>query len=176
MSSDATACGSLLGYRSHRRRGEPTCQSCRDAKAAYQRTRDARQQPCRYPTCDRPNRARGYCGSHLSRIHRHGRVDPPTDSERFWQNVIVPRVGHVRGCWLWSAARSLKGYGRFDPHRGVHLLAHRYAYEQARSLIPVGLELDHLCRQPICVNPWHLEPVTKTENVRRQHAARRAAA
>lgn len=169
-------CGTLAGYSAHRARREPTCQECRDAKAAYQRERDARNGRCGYDRCGKPVRARGYCGTHLSRIHRHGRVDPPSDSERFWQHVIIPRVGHLCGCWLWSARRSSKGYGRFDPRRSIHLLAHRYAYEQIRGAIPVDLELDHLCRQPICVNPWHLEPVTKAENVRRQHEARRAAA
>lgn len=41
-----------------------------------------------------------------------------------------------------------------------------------------GLELDHLCNVPSCVNPDHLEPVTHAENMRcirgRQMACRRA--
>jgi hypothetical protein len=38
--------------------------------------------------------------------------------------------------------------------------------------IPEGLELDHLCRNTLCVNPDHLEPVTHAENIQRGHAAR----
>lgn len=45
--------------------------------------------------------------------------------------------------------------------------AHRLAYEELRGPIPSGLELDHKCRVRGCVNPWHLEPVTTAENIRR---------
>lgn len=33
--------------------------------------------------------------------------------------------------------------------------------------IPDGLHLDHLCRNPMCINPSHLEPVTQKENTLR---------
>lgn len=36
-----------------------------------------------------------------------------------------------------------------------------------RGPIPEGLVIDHLCRDLLCVNPGHLEPVTQKENVRR---------
>ncbi len=45
--------------------------------------------------------------------------------------------------------------------------AHRVIYEWIKGSIPEGLELDHLCRDRSCVNPWHLEPVTHLENIRR---------
>ena len=47
------------------------------------------------------------------------------------------------------------------------MLAHRFSYERAKGVIPEGLELDHLCRNPACVNPDHLEAVSGHENVRR---------
>jgi hypothetical protein len=45
--------------------------------------------------------------------------------------------------------------------------AHRFAYELFVDEIPDGLTLDHLCRNPRCVNPGHLEPVTQRENTLR---------
>lgn len=67
-------------------------------------------------------------------------------------------------CWEWTAGkRSHKGYGGFN---GKHY-AHRFAYELAVGPIPDGLTLDHLCRNRLCVNPDHLEPVTARENTLR---------
>ncbi|MGW1814203.1 HNH endonuclease [Streptomyces sp. NPDC002125] len=42
--------------------------------------------------------------------------------------------------------------------------AHRWSYAYLRCEIPAGLEIDHLCRNRGCVNPWHLEPVTPLVN------------
>jgi hypothetical protein len=69
------------------------------------------------------------------------------------------------GCWEWTAARDPRGYGRVHVtgKRGM-ALAHRVVYEFLRGPIPSGLELDHLCRRPCCVNPDHLEPVSHRVN------------
>lgn len=74
------------------------------------------------------------------------------------------------GCWLWAGTWSDSEYGHFwinDGKGGRPHGAHRVAYELFRGPIPEGLELDHLCRVHCCVNPWHLEPVTQQENLRR---------
>jgi hypothetical protein len=80
------------------------------------------------------------------------------------------------GCWLWTGARFRKGYGNFGID-GHNRSAHRVAYELYIGPIPEGLDLDHLCRVPSCVNPDHLEPVTRRENIRRGDSvpARKAA-
>lgn len=75
------------------------------------------------------------------------------------------------GCWIWIGSTvSSGGYGLFS-YLGRYVLSHRWAYEQLRGKIPDGLQLDHLCRRPACVNPWHLEPVTQYENWRRGEGA-----
>lgn len=86
--------------------------------------------------------------------------------DRFWAKV-QKRPG--RGCWNWTAA-TLQGYGIFRLDGGTMARAHRVAYELLVGPIPDGLTLDHLCRNPGCVKPSHLEPVTLSENVRRAHA------
>jgi len=40
-------------------------------------------------------------------------------------------------------------------------------YESVKGPIPPGFEPDHLCRNRRCINPAHLEPVTRRENLRR---------
>ena len=83
-----------------------------------------------------------------------------------------PRYYEVNdsGCWVWQRARHPDGYGlaqwREDGH-GVYRGAHRVMYELLVGEIPEGLDLDHLCRNPPCCNPAHLEPVTRKENVAR---------
>lgn len=66
------------------------------------------------------------------------------------------------GCWEWTAYRTSRGYGRF-----VGRSAHRVVYETVVGHDADGLDLDHLCRNPSCVNPDHLEAVTHRENVLR---------
>lgn len=95
---------------------------------------------------------------------------PRPAAERFWEKVEI-----TEGCWLWIAGCTTHGYGAFyDGRRQTP--AHRFAYEQLVGPIPEGLHLDHLCRNRVCVNPAHLEPVTNVENVMRgeSDAARNA--
>lgn len=78
------------------------------------------------------------------------------------------------GCWLWTGAVDRRGYGAFWFRKRVQR-AHRASYIIHRGEVPDGLDLDHLCRTPACVNPWHLEPVTHRENCRRGDAGRNLA-
>lgn len=84
-------------------------------------------------------------------------------AERFWAKVDRGGPGD---CWLWVAGRNTDGYGRFKVG-GRHVKAHRWAYESLVGPIPEGLEIDHLCRNPPCVNPAHMEPVVHRENLLR---------
>lgn len=74
-------------------------------------------------------------------------------------------------CIEWRGSRQLNGYGKLG-RNGVTLLAHRVAFEDQAGPIPPGLELDHLCANPSCINVRHLEPVTGVENRRRARARR----
>ncbi len=88
----------------------------------------------------------------------------PAVMERFFMNVDK----QPGGCWLWTAGTSQK-YGYFfhpgsPPYRGY---AHRFSYQYHKGAITDGKQIDHLCRNKLCVNPDHLEVVTIRENVLR---------
>ena len=83
---------------------------------------------------------------------------------RFWDKVLKTAT-----CWLWTRHRQRSGYGSHW-WNGQPALAHRVAYEIAVGPIPVGLEIDHLCRVRGCVNPAHLEAVTPRENALRSES------
>lgn len=77
-------------------------------------------------------------------------------------------MGHTTLCWVWIGAIADTGYGTTRAGATRRKVgAHRAVYEAHRGAIPEGMELDHLCRVRVCVNPSHLEIVTRAENVRR---------
>lgn len=122
---------------------------------------------CAVDGCEKGGQmARGWCSMHYARWRKYG--DPLRDVQfrgddeaRFWS-----KVDKTSGCWLWTGAVTGSGYGSGSAG-GKAVLAHRWAYELMVGPIPEGLEIDHLCRVTLCVNPAHLEPVTHDENVRR---------
>lgn len=81
---------------------------------------------------------------------------------------IYAKVEESDGCWVWQGATSngygVVGLGRRTDGTGK---AHRVLYELLVGPVPPGMELDHLCRNRRCVNPDHLEPVTRQENIDR---------
>lgn len=90
-------------------------------------------------------------------------------ADKFWRSVGPDETGG--DCWVWAGFLDSKGYGKLSS-RGKTLFAHRVSYELIVAEIPDGLQIDHLCRNKSCVNPWHLEPVTGSVNTLRAVEAR----
>lgn len=118
------------------------------------------------PDCGKLRRARpgSRCHACASAAKTGNPVRTDGPEVRFWR-----LVDKTDSCWLWLGAQNGKGYGRFtlSGRNGWKRSAHRYAYELLVGPIAAGLDLDHLCRNRLCVNPEHLEPVTRRENLRR---------
>lgn len=85
-----------------------------------------------------------------------------TDADRILAKIVVEDTG----CWEWQGYRQPGGYGR-TRSCGRKVLVHRWVFEHLVGPIPEGLGLDHLCRNPPCCNPDHLEPVDHRTNVLR---------
>lgn len=109
----------------------------------------------------------GLCGMHYARFKRDGHPGPAdylqrpdrTVEERVFLRLVEDSQN---GCWLWTGA-TRNGYGVFGIGKSV-LYVHRWVYEHLVAEIPSRLVLDHLCVNPRCSNPEHLEPVTRAVN------------
>lgn len=84
-----------------------------------------------------------------------------TPEQRWWANIEV-----VGRCWIWQGRPNGNSYGVLRV-KGKTTAAHRFGYELLVGTIPDNLELDHLCRNRLCVRPEHLEPVTTRVNILR---------
>jgi transcriptional regulator with XRE-family HTH domain len=99
--------------------------------------------------------------------NRGGGVPARPLGERLAEKISVD----ANGCWIWRGRINGFGYGEIK-YRERRLKAHRVSYEHHIGPIPDGLDLDHLCRVRPCINPEHLEPVTRRENIQRSYEAR----
>lgn len=127
---------------------------------------------CSVDDCKRRQVARGRCHAHWKELRRSEletelwNSDGPLQ-QHFWTLV---EVGHPAGCWWWTGAKNDKGYARATVG-GRTRGAHRWAYEFLVGEIGTDpdsgkpLDLDHLCKNRLCVNPDHMEPVTHQVNI-----------
>lgn len=74
----------------------------------------------------------------------------------------IEKLPGIDACWMWRGSVQRHGYGVF-----LGQPAYRVAFEWLVGEIPTDCEIDHLCRVRACVNPHHLEPVSRDENRRR---------
>ena len=71
----------------------------------------------------------------------------------------------IGDCWTWTGATTRGGYGHIRIGQ-QWIRVHRLTWTELVGPIPDGLEIDHLCHVPACVNPDHLRTATRGENAR----------
>ena len=71
-------------------------------------------------------------------------------------------------CWVWTGEIHERGYGRYSLGNGKRVKAHRFAWEFFNGAIENKLTVDHLCRNKLCCNPWHMDLVPSGINVQRR--------
>lgn len=84
---------------------------------------------------------------------------------RIFSKIKVSTKNFYKGvpCWEWQAYKTKLGYGQIS-YKPKWWYAHRLIYCFFVEIVPTGLECDHLCRNPSCVNPVHIEPVAPKIN------------
>lgn len=94
-----------------------------------------------------------------------------TIAKRFLVRAVNPFPVDPEDCWEWGSAVSGNGYGYFWL-QGRSIGAHRASYILFRGVLVPGDCIDHLCMNTVCVNPGHLEVVTRGENTARGNRMR----
>lgn len=107
----------------------------------------------------------------MTRTSVHRGITPTPAIERIARLCTQEDRGYRTPCCIFNGGL-VQGYGQITlssqldgKRRKVRV--HRYVWELVNGPVPGGLPLDHLCRQPACCNPEHLEPVTDRENTMR---------
>lgn len=119
---------------------------------------------CSIEGCNADVHGFGMCDLHYRRMKKHGNANQGM--------VILPDyiVDTLTGCWNWQKAVNKQGYGRktiMVNFKKKTIVAHRYIYEQIKGEIPPHYDLHHKCKNTSCVNPEHLEPLTRLDHRRK---------
>jgi hypothetical protein len=85
-------------------------------------------------------------------------------TQRFWNKVKFQKS--PANCWLWTRCVGPQGYGIFTIQRHQNIRAHVFAYQEFFGPVPEGYGIHHKCQNKLCVNPKHLELLTKSEHTK----------
>ena len=107
------------------------------------------------------------------------------DTESFrdaikWNSVVVPERVALRaftnvekmedGCWISKYSVASHGYAQIGwtgEGRTQMVLAHRASWVHVNGQVPVGMTIDHLCKNRRCANVEHMRILSNYENARR---------
>jgi len=118
---------------------------------------------CSVEGCEKKEKARGWCSAHWKRWRVHG---SPLKGRNYFQDpeeALAFRTEWQGECLVWTGATRHLGYGAMQ-FRGKVWPAHRVAWTLEKGEIPEGVDINHKCWNPACVNVEHLEEASRQEN------------
>jgi hypothetical protein len=125
------------------------------------------------PLAKKTSKKKGYIKGQPHRFifgHHNGIVKVGRAAEPVIDRVMKS-TKRIDGCLVWTGRLSKGGYGVLRiGSRGIDrrtVFVHRWHWEFINGKVPKGLDLDHLCRVRSCLEPSHLDPVTRRVNILR---------
>lgn len=95
-----------------------------------------------------------------------------TEINKAWNKLKLKKNFNSVGCWTplkITAPTKQKGYLQLT-HLGKKYLVHHVSWcSSSNSFIPDGMVVSHVCGNPLCCNPQHLEICSKEFNESRKY-------
>jgi len=123
---------------------------------------------CKFEGCGNPVAAWNMCNTHYKQWRNGVELHPIYSNVVHADATLAERIERhsepgPNGCINWTGALAHRGHGQMGM-RGRRGYVHRFVWEAAHGTIPAGIVIDHMCRNPRCVNIEHLQAVTPKQN------------
>lgn len=125
---------------------------------------------CSLENCDKFTDGRSMCPMHSRRFKLYG--DPNkvlvVQHKRMEDKLLrwIEFPDDINDCWLWVGPRQKTGHGKFY-WKGKYTSSYRAFYKKFINNDIDGLDVDHICNNPPCMNLSHLQAITSRANTLR---------
>lgn len=126
---------------------------------------------CIYEKCNLKSVANQYCQGHYMQLRRGQKLSPLYNHLTIKERIEMKIVEDKNECLIWQGQTDTSGYPNIK-FKGKNHLVHRAYYKEIVGNIASHDTLDHICRNKLCVNPKHLEPVSRSENIKRMQISK----
>lgn len=89
---------------------------------------------------------------------------PLLNREQLLTLVSNLKIDGKHSCWIFRRKPNWHGYGQVGNKNGGTQVAHRAFYEYLKGKLKKNILLHHICENKMCVNPFHLKPLTQREH------------
>lgn len=86
------------------------------------------------------------------------------NKKQFLTLISNLKINGKHSCWIFRRRPDWHGYGQVNNRTGGSQVAHRAFYEFIYGRLNKNIVLHHICETKMCVNPFHLKPLTHIEH------------